>query len=353
MMEIPGQRILVCALDWGLGHATRTGQLVRRWRERGARITLASNGRSAALWAREFPDLPLRELPDYAISYAPGPLLVPRLLLSLPRLSGVRSAEEAVVGSWSRDFDACLSDNRFGCRLPGKPSLFLTHQLHLAAPRGLEIGETLAEHLMARLLRPFDRILVPDHPGTGLSGRLGHPRRADLFPPITWIGPLSRFADLAPAPSPWSGPWDTLALVSGPEPARTGFEDALRRHLHRRPGRHLLVRGLPHLAPASPPDPGPGLREAPHLDTPDLASALRGAAEIVTRGGYSTLMDLDALGRLDASVLLVPTPGQTEQEYLADHLGRVRGVRSLPQRRFPSPPGNAPSPRAEPLPPRV
>jgi len=225
-MEIPGQRILVCALDWGLGHATRTGQLVRVWRERGARITLAGNGRSLALWTREFPDLPTRELPDYAISYAPGPLLVPRLLLSLPRLMGVRSAEAAQVGSWSQEFDACLSDNRFGCRLPGKPSLFLTHQLHLAAPKGLEVGEALVERLMARLLRPFDRILVPDHPGNGLSGRLGHPLRPEQFPPISWIGPLSRFTDHPRTPSAWNGPWDTLALVSGPAPARTGSADA-------------------------------------------------------------------------------------------------------------------------------
>ncbi len=335
-MEIPGQRILVCALDWGLGHATRTGQLVRIWSERGARITLAGNGRSLALWTREFPDLPTRELPDYAITYAPGPLLVPRLLLSLPRLMRVRSAEATLVASWSREFDACLSDNRFGCRLPGKPSLFLTHQLHLAAPKRLEFGEALVERLMARLLRPFDRILVPDHPGNGLSGRLGHPLRPERFPPITWIGPLSRFTGHPPTPSAWNGPWDTLALVSGPEPARTGFEEALRRHLHNVPGRHLLVRGLPHLAPAPPPTPGPGLHEAPHLDTPDLAAALRGATDIITRGGYSTLMDLEALGRLDHSVLLVPTPGQTEQEYLADHLGRVRGVRRTTQRRFPS-----------------
>jgi len=336
VISAPGHRILVCALDWGLGHATRTSQLVRHWRAEGAKVTLAGNGRSLAFWAREFPDLPRRELPDYAITYAPGPLLLPSLALAVPRLWSVRQAEAALVTSWRDDFDAVVSDNRFGCFLPGKPSWFLTHQLHLAAPRGLEWGEDLLERAMARALRPFDLVLIPDHPSQGLSGKLGHPAHPKRFPPLRWIGPLTRFEGLAGHPSAWAGPWDTLALLSGPEPARTRFERDIRTMLAGRPGRHLLVRGLPHLEIPAHPGTESDLQEVPHLPTDDLAAALRGARSIITRGGYSTLMDLEALGKLDASCLLVPTPGQTEQEYLARHLEATRGVRWCTARRFPS-----------------
>lgn len=324
----PGRRILACALDWGIGHATRTSVLVRAWRDAGVGVTLAGNGRSLAFWRREFPDLPFRTLPDYAITYAPGPLLVPRLLMSLPRLASVRSAEYRLLRSWRNEFDAVVSDNRFGCVLKGKPSIFLTHQLHLAAPRPLARWEALGERLMGRLLAPFDEVWVPDHQEDGLSGKLGHPERVGAFPPLRWIGPLSRFRDAPAETSAWEGPWDLVALISGPEPSRTRFERALRQILTGVPGRHLLVRGMPHLPPATnPPSGGQGVFEASHLPTPDLAAALRGARRIVTRGGYSTLMDLEALGVLDSRCLLVPTPGQTEQEYLAEHLAGRRGLR--------------------------
>lgn len=327
----PGNRILVCALDWGIGHAARSSVLVRSWRDAGAAVTLAGNGRSLAFWRQEFPELPYRMLPDYGITYASGPLLLPRLLLSLPRIASVRSAEYRLVRSWKNQFDAIVSDNRFGCALPGKPSIFLTHQLHLAAPPRLEWGENFAERLMARMLSPFSEVWIPDHEGEGLSGKLGHPLHPEHFPPLRWIGPLSRFAGQEPSPSPWAGPWDTLALVSGPEPSRTRFENDLRRALQDVPGRHLIVRGMPHLPLPDAPSAVEGTQTVPHLPTSDLAAALRGAGRIVSRGGYSSLMDFEALGLLDSRCVLVPTPGQTEQEYLARHLAG-RGVSSISDR---------------------
>jgi hypothetical protein len=40
------------------------------------------------------------------------------------------------------------------------------------------------------------------------------------------------------------------------------------------------------------------------------------ARMIIARSGYSTIMDLEALGLLDKTEFH-PTPGQSEQEYLA------------------------------------
>jgi hypothetical protein len=333
--HIRTRRALVCALDWGLGHVARTTPLVRELLPRGSTVVLASNGRSADWWRREFPDLELRELPDYAVRYAPGPWLVPSLLFSLGRVRRAIRTESALLESWRGEgFDIVLSDNRYGCSMREVPSVLLTHQLRLAAPAGLRWTESFGERMMARLVKSFSEIWIPDRAlGQILSGRLGHPSSPGRFPPLRYIGPLSRFSTATPDPL-WSGPWDTVGMVSGPEPTRTDFENALRDLLARRPGRHLLVRGRPDLEPVSAPASG-NVVEVPHLGSPQLAAALRGATEIVCRGGYSTVMDLDALGLLGPRCLFVPTPGQTEQETIASDLAaqglaRIRRQRDLP-----------------------
>jgi len=319
------QSALVCALDWGLGHVTRTTPLVRSLLACGSKVTLASNGRSAAWWRAEFPALEVRELPDYGVTYHNGWRLVPGLAASLPRIAKAIRQESAWVKKWhaAEGFDFVLSDNRYGCRIPGVDSVLLTHQLHLAAPSGLEWCEPLGEFAMSRLVRKFDEIWVPDHFEVNrLSGKLGHPARPRSFPKIRHIGPLSRF-DESVAVAAWAEAWDTVALVSGPEPARSVFEKTLGQILSHRPGRHLLVRGRPDLPAPVKESAETGLTVVPHLATPDLALALKGAQEIICRGGYSTIMDLSALGLLDRRCLFVPTPGQTEQEYLAKHLSEI------------------------------
>ena len=332
-MNWPGpipKSALVCALDWGLGHVARTTALVGSLLVAGTRVVLASNGRSATWWRSEFPDLEVRELPDYGVRYAKGPWLVPGLLASLPRIALAIAREKALVARWQREesFDLIFSDNRYGCRAKGARSILMTHQLRLAAPRHFERFEGPGERLVAELVHSFDEVWIPDHQdGIRLSGKMGHPTHPAWFPPLRYIGPLSRFAQVEPDPA-WAGPWDAVALVSGPEPARTSFEERLRNHLRRRPGRHLLVRGRPDL-PAPATESSNASREVPHLPTPSLASALAGARQILCRGGYSTVMDLSALGLLDSRCVFLPTPGQTEQEYLARHLARTSGCQIL------------------------
>ena len=67
------------------------------------------------------------------------------------------------------------------------------------------------------------------------------------------------------------------------------------------------------------------IRIVPHMDDAELAAALKGAKHIIARSGYSTIMDLEALGLLSVGnnkplpvhIELIPTPGQPEQEYIA------------------------------------
>src|SRR5690606_31575289 len=62
-----------------------------------------------------------------------------------------------------------------------------------------------------------------------------------------------------------------------------------------------------------------------------LSGAISGADIVICRSGYSTLMDLV---KLDKQAILIPTPGQTEQEYLAKELYRQNLFVSATQRSF-------------------
>jgi predicted glycosyltransferase len=178
-------------------------------------------------------------------------------------------------------------------------------------------------------------VWVPDFAGEpNLSGELGHPVDSARvpWPRAEYIGPLDRFAkdgathaseDAAPATIPDGDAIDILAMVSGPEPQRTLFEEKLLRALDGLPGTRVLVRGKPSRASdvtEAPVRPG-ALTVFDHLPGARLRALMRGARAVVCRSGYTTVMELAGLAR--TGILFVATPGQSEQEYLAEHAERA------------------------------
>jgi hypothetical protein len=195
--------------------------------------------------------------------------------------------------------DRIVSDSRFGCYVRGTPSIFLTHQLHPIthfAP---------ASAIYRWQLNHFSEFWVPDYGSPDrlsgkLSGRQGYRN-------VTYIGPLSR---LHPRPAARE-PFEMLILLSGPEPMRTRLEDHLLDQLPAGAEGVKIVRGLPKDAP---PLNWTGGEVFNYADTPTLSALITAARYVVARSGYSTLMDLRALA---TPAILIPTPGQTEQQYLA------------------------------------
>ncbi len=289
---------LLTPLDWGLGHASRSLALARRLGAEGDRISWASSGPAAAMLRRELPGEVVHDLPAYRVTYSSKrmPWNVAR---QLPHWIRTIRAERRATAALVRELgiERIVSDSRFGCYHPDVASIFLTHQLHPIthfAP---------ASAVYAWQLRHFDAFWVPDDGGHDrLSGKLS---AATGFAPVRYIGPLSRLT-----PSPGLEPFDLLILLSGPEPMRTRFEEIILRQLPELPYSYRLVRGLPGGTPLTAGE-HPAL---PYADTPTLNRLLTAARCVVARPGYSTLMDLRAL---DKRAILVPTPGQTEQHYLA------------------------------------
>jgi UDP-N-acetylglucosamine transferase subunit ALG13 len=106
--------------------------------------------------------------------------------------------------------------------------------------------------------------------------------------------------------------YDVLVIVSGPEPQRSIFENMMRSQLYNFHGSSLLVKGKP--TGTSEIKTVGRLSEVDFLDSDELNLAIEQSAMVVSRSGYSTIMDLARLGK---NAILVPTPGQTEQMYLA------------------------------------
>ncbi|MCO6486445.1 MAG: hypothetical protein J5I41_11785 [Saprospiraceae bacterium] len=299
--------VLFVALNWGMGHASRSVPLIRALLRAGARVTLASDGVAAELFRSEFPDLEVHELPGYKVSYPSRNVYLNVLRSSLSILRAIW-----LERMWLRRFrrmhqpDAIISDNRYGIVAADIPSVLITHQLRLYGH--WKWANRIGEWFMRRWILRFREVWVPDWEGSrSLTGGMATwPYKS---PPVLYIGPLSRFE---PVPPGGQRDIDILAVLSGPEPQRGIFEQKVHTQLASIPGHHVIVRGTR--------TPLPGwYRAQPGIEVIDLLPAdalqkLAGKARMqVSRSGYSTVMDLVYSG---LPALLVPTPGQFEQEYL-------------------------------------
>lgn len=299
-----GARILVAPLDWGLGHAARCVPVIRTLLEQDAVPIIGADKGPLALLHDEFPDLEHVQLPGMEIRYAAGASQAWAMARQLPRMV-LQVREEHRLFNRIRQqlrLEAVISDQRFGIRAHDLPSVLITHQVFPFSP----FAQSNARRINRRHTDRFDRCWIPDHrQAPGLAGDLSHGEH--LPQQARYIDPLSRFAKI-PAET-GHATWRTVSVISGPEPQRTLFEQVVIQQLRSIEGRHLIVTGQPGMASQR----DGSIEIVGHLPAAKLQAALASADLIISRTGYSTLMDLEALGR---SALLVPTPGQPEQEYL-------------------------------------
>ncbi|HVW62844.1 MAG TPA: glycosyltransferase [Puia sp.] len=234
------------------------------------------------------------------------------------------------------ELDAVISDNRYGLWGKGFYSVFITHQLGIRTSLGSRMDRWV-QRLHYRLINRFSVVWVPDQEeGMGLAGALSHPGRMPL-PPVRYTGILSRMEEeekLQAASGELQaetgeGPIDLLVLLSGPEPQRSILEKQLWAQLGDMKGRVVLVRGLPGGGGTL--KGLPNVQTYDHLPAKELNILLLRAKLVLARSGYSTVMDLV---RLKKKAILIPTPGQTEQEYLGRCLEERRIAVCIRQKRF-------------------
>jgi uncharacterized protein (TIGR00661 family) len=326
--KIPGNpRILVAPLDWGLGHATRCIPLIRELEEQGAEVIIAGEGPQNVLLKNELPGIEMLELQGYRVRYGKtGFDLLRNLLYQTPGI--LRAIREE--NTWLRNIipgkkiDGVISDNRYGLYTDLVPCIFMTHQLAIKTPWG-SWTDQLIQRKNYSYIEKFSACWVPDAPGpNGLAGELSHPKKRPRVP-LTYIGPLSRFK--------YEGgkkiQGQVLILISGPEPQRTAFEEMIMNELEHTAIPSVIVRGLP--GETKSPESNPALTIYNHIPASSMAAEIQNADLVIARSGYSTIMDL---ARMKKKALLIPTPGQTEQLYLANYLMEKKQAWSVSQSNF-------------------
>ncbi len=340
-------KIIVAPLNWGLGHATRCMPIIQALLDRNTEVILASDGRALALLRQEYPQFRSFQLPAYDIQYSGNSFgLVPAMLLQIPKiLQAIRAEKKAIDQIVKKErITAIISDNRYGCYHPTIPSIFISHQLFLKMPSFLQWIEPIVAQTQMRFIQHFRQCWIPDFPSPlqNLSGDLAHkkPLNPDKF---HFIGTLSRMKKSLPPMTTNTSPvqhflkekYDVVAILSGPEPQRTLFEEMLQKQFLQSSSETspkfrgkqgqalqcLIIRGITEQQNLQ--SINPQLQIINFLTATDLNRVLLTADTVIARAGYSTLMDLAALGKQKA--ILIPTPGQTEQIYLANHF-HAKGI---------------------------
>lgn len=304
-------KILLAPLDWGLGHTTRCIPIIKLLLEAGHNVTLAAMGRHAQLLMDEFPQLEIMDLKGYGLSYSLKKTLTPwKIMLQLPKIliSIKRERQWLDTQMAKRRFDVVISDCRFGLFHKDAFCVIITHQLQIKSPFG-KWSEGFLRKFNYRFINRFNECWVPDFESSNnLAGELSHPAQLPRVP-VKYIGGLSRFKY-----GVQNTHYDVLIILSGPEPQRSVLENIVIKQLTGYQGKAALVRGLPGKATSIS---LPGVDVFDHLPAANLCTIITGSKLIISRSGYTTVMDLIALRKKS---ILIPTPGQSEQEYLGKYL---------------------------------
>jgi hypothetical protein len=304
---------LFCPLDWGLGHATRIIPLICQRLDAGDKVIIAGYGRSLDLLKLEFPDLQFVYFPGFNVCYHQNIPLALGLFFQLPLFLWHKNREFLRLQNIIDEHHPTLiiSDNRYGIYSRKVKSVIITHQLRPYIPGFFHFFEPVVQQILKKWISKFDECWIPDFDSANsLAGQLSHVSHTPAH--YKYIGCLSRFL---PSQSPSRRGDFILAIVSGPEPARSQFYNLLRWQLKESGQMAILIGGQPNVTTKYKRD--GNLLEINHLSSFRLNFLMNRCKFVICRSGYSSLMDLVAT---HTPALLVATPGQTEQQYLSKYL---------------------------------
>lgn len=293
-------------LNWGLGHATRSVPIIRELINRNYLVHLASSGDAMTYLEKQFPTLPTLTLPDYNVRYPTRFMSMNAMSFASSMLMAIHK-ENKLLNRYAAEhrIERIFSDNRYGAYLTGGKNYFIGHQLKI------RIGNTISSRgvnfIQKQFLKHFNHILIPDFRQIpNLSGELSRP---DELKNISFLGPLTSYHK--PRQKPMKYRW--TCILSGIEPQRTRLEKTLFNFLAENKIPAAIITGKEKSAISS----GKSVKVFPLLSSDEVQEIVEESEYLCMRSGYSSIMDL-CIWRKPA--LLIPTPGQTEQIYLAEYL---------------------------------
>ncbi len=304
-------KVLFGICSWGLGHAARDLPLIKRMIREGHLLTIVGSGRSLYFIKNELgKNCTYREIHDYPPAYSERDFSLVKFLARLPIYLGdiAREHEKIKKLADAEGYERIISDSRFGVYHPDIPSFFIFHQLRFIAPGRIRLFERATEGFNYLYRKKFKKFLVPDWKENGLSGDLSHNLYYFKEDKVEYIGPICDFKKMNVTED-----IDYFISISGPEPQRQILEEKILAQLPSLKGKIVITLGKPEKKLETS---YCGAKIFGYLNRKRQEEMMNRSRLVITRPGYTTLMELAFLGK---KALFIPTPGQTEQVYLAKY----------------------------------
>lgn len=325
---VKAKKILIAPLDWGLGHTTRCIPIIHHLCALKQVVYFAGNDKQINVIKKHFPYITYLHLNGYNITYGSNKILfMPKMVLQIPKIWKAINTEKKWLHHQQslHQFDIIIADNRYGFNHENALNVFLTHQINVIT--GTLLGDKIVQRIITNWMRKFQHIWIIDDNNNKLAGKLS---KTNHQIPYNYIGWLSQF-QIATQANLFDIPYENyiLAIISGPEPSRNHLEQLLLSQMAMLTQQHFIIVGGNVN--------GKNIHTPKHIkyyafaDTPYLNKLIKNAQLVIARSGFSTVMDLVALQK---NAVFIPTPGQTEQIYLAKHLMQQQLFFSMQQHLF-------------------
>ncbi len=327
MLNGDKKKVLICPLNWGLGHATRDIPLISCFLKNNYKVIIGADKAPLKLLQKEFPDLEFIKIPAPEIKYSAKGNLVWKMFFSIPKLLWGIYKEHRLLKKIIKNhkIDIVISDNRYGLWNKNIHSIFITHQLEIQTPKSLQFLKRTINTINLWFIKQYNECWVPDIEGKqNIAGNLSHPQKTARN--VRYIGLLSRFSQIK-VPQIHHD-YKILVVLSGPEPQRSILQNILQKQIIESNKKALFVLGKPDKTIRYSQK---NIDFVSHLSGNQLAAYIKSTPYVISRAGYSSIMDYLYLKK---KAILIPTPGQTEQEYLAALLLTKKWFYTSGQHRF-------------------
>jgi len=318
---VSSKNILIAPLDWGLGHTSRCIPIIELLLSRGHKVFTCGDKNSEILFKEHFPNIEHLIIDGYNVKYSESQSQAMSMIMQTPKFLRIIKNETKIANKLCAELklDYIFSDNRFGFRANNTTNIFISHQIHIQGPR---IIQSIMYKINSSYINKFNYCFIPDIPNkNNLSGDLS---KKPLPSNCDFIGTLSRFKQTIKTKKI---KYEYLAILSGPEPQRSIFEKIIFKEFSKLNCKSAIIGGNPLGNSYT----SNNIYYVSHTNTEHFKEILASSKFIICRAGYSSIMDLAIIQR---KALLIPTPGQTEQEYLAKYHQKLSGMPWIAQSDF-------------------
>ena len=318
-------KIVYSVCSWGLGHATRSLPMIRKLIDEGNELTIISHDRTLELLKKELgSNFEYYDIPDYpmllsgnsrqfmAKSVIYWPNFIYRMRRGLTKVTKILK---------NNKYDLIISDGRYESYSRKIPSFLITHQVRILNPLRIKMFERGSEIFNLFFFKRFAGILIPDYEDEdNLSGELSHNLHRIDEKKLHYVGVLSDFKKKNTKKD-----IDYLISITGPEPQRSILQNKLLPEINNLDGKVVVTLGKTEEKDKIKKD---NVETYSFMTKEEREDILNRSKLVVSRSGYSTILDLAVIGN---KALMMPTPGQTEQEYLAKYHNSKNNFYSISQ----------------------